>query len=203
MSNPTPLSLGEYAEHRAARGLPGQSKNAVSKAIKRGCLVRSVVRNHRGEPKIADPSLADREWAAGTDHSKAPASVKALAAPRPRPPPAPAAPSPQGDDDVTEPTDLNLALESAREKFWKAHLAELEFKKRSGELVDAVEMKAEIDDAFTRVRARLLGVPTRARQQLPELTPQHIATIDSLIREALDELVVGLEQDGEEEEAVA
>ena len=62
MTNPTILTLGKYAESRKARGLPGGSKNAVSKAIKSGRLARSVVRDQRGLPKIADPDLADREW---------------------------------------------------------------------------------------------------------------------------------------------
>lgn len=56
------MTLGKYAEHRRARGLPGCSKAAVSKAIKAGRLAKSVVRDHRGQPKIADPELADREW---------------------------------------------------------------------------------------------------------------------------------------------
>ena len=57
-----PISLRAYAKHRAAAGLPGCSPEAVSKAVKSGRLRDSVVLVD-GEPKIADPELADREWA--------------------------------------------------------------------------------------------------------------------------------------------
>ncbi len=56
-----PISLRAYAKRRASAGLPGCSPEAVSKAVKTGRLRDSVVLVD-GEPKIADPELADREW---------------------------------------------------------------------------------------------------------------------------------------------
>lgn len=207
------MSLGEYAEHRKARSLPGQSKNAVSKAIKRGCLVKSVVRDHRGQPKIADPELADREWAAGTDHSRAPAAVKdlagapaAAAAPAvplpPRPAAMPPAPDDIGADARGEPAIQSIGVESAREKHWKANDAEIKYRKMIGELVNADEMREAVADAFARCRARLSGLPTRLRQQIPHLTAEDIAVADSFVREALDELALKLEEEDEEDEAI-
>lgn len=206
-----PLSLREYAKHRAEFGLVGATAQAVSKAIERGRLVRSVVRDHRGQPKISDPVLADREWADGTDHSKAPASVKERAAVRPSSaaaaelPPRPAvprrqsvvpvpdafAPSVDADDGgaaVPPDDELSLTLESAREKFWKARTAELDYRKRAGELVEAKELEGRLVDLFSGCQKKLLGVPSRARQQDPTLTPAHLALVEELIREALEDL---------------
>jgi phage terminase Nu1 subunit (DNA packaging protein) len=202
MSNatPAPLSVRAYARRR------GVSHTAVSKAIDSGRLKLSVVRDERGQPKIADPALADREWTAGTDLSKAPGYVKErasaarAAAPAPRAPGVPRASAPPADAEE-EPANLNLAEESAREKFWRANLAELDFRKRSGELVDAKEWEAKLADVFTRIRVRLLGLPTRAKQQLPHLSVTDFGTLDGLVREALEELALELEHEEEREAA--
>lgn len=200
-----PISLRAYAKLR------GVSAMSVSRAVSAGRLKASVVRDEHGQPKIADVALADREWEAATDYSKAPAAVKQQAAERQRAktdrpaapvkPAAAAAPSPPAarprspaDDEPGAP--LSLAEESAREKHWRARIAELEFKKRAEELVDAKAMKAQLSDSFTKVRTRLLGLPTRAKQQLPHLTIADIGTLDSLVREALEALTIELEADG-------
>lgn len=203
------MSLREYAQHRAELGLVGTSATAVSKAIKRGRLVRSVVRDHRGEPKIADAALADREWAEGTDHSKAPASVKERAAagagapvsvPRPPapvavlPPPSSVPGSDGGGEEIEVPESLSLSVESAREKFWKAHLAALDYRKRAGELVEVKDLEGKLTELFAGCQKKLLGVPSRARQQDPTLTAAHLALFDELIREALEDLAAAAEE---------
>lgn len=210
------MSLREYAKHRGERGLVGATPMAVSKAIKAGRLVKSVVRDSNGQPKIADPELADREWASGTDYSKAPGQVKAAAAPAPRPRAAPAAQLAPDDPLAPGPIrppmapgageppggrgPLSVNEESAREKHWKANRAELDYRERIGQLVDAEEMKAAVADAFARVRARLAGLPTRLRQQIPHLTAEDAVVVDDFLREALDELALKFEEDEEEDE---
>lgn len=195
------MSLRDFAKRR------GVSAMAVSKAVKTGRLKKSVTHDPRGQPKIADPELADREWDASTDYSKAPGYVKerasaraAAAAPPARrenvptkaPPPPP--PDPDGDQ-INEPADLSLAEESAREKFWKAHLAELEYRRRAGEVLDASVVKGRMVDAFARCRTKLLGVPSRMRQQIPHLTAQDVVVVESLVREALEELAAEAQPD--------
>jgi hypothetical protein len=68
------VSLRAYAAHRKSLGLPGASLQAVQRAIDRQRLYESVVRVH-GSRKILDVDVADREWAANTDLSKAPSYV--------------------------------------------------------------------------------------------------------------------------------
>lgn len=188
---PAPLTLTAYAKHR------GVSKMAVSRAVKVGRLRESVTRDDRGRPQIADPAVADLEWDANTDLSRAPGSVKERAEKRGKAsaPPATtkAPPRSVSAPGVEVPAELSLGEESAREKFWKANQAELDYREQCGDLVNATEMAAKLTDVFTRCRTRLLGLPTRAKQQLPHLTVTDIGTIDGIVREALEGLAIELE----------
>src|SRR4051794_30803735 len=75
---PQVLSVRAYARHR------GSSHQAVLRAIARGRLSASLT-TIDGVTKIADVALADQEWAATTDLSKAPDAVKVRAATALRP----------------------------------------------------------------------------------------------------------------------
>ena len=174
-----PLSLRAYAAHRRAQGLAGGSLQAVQRAVKSERIVAALVRVD-GVLRIADPEAADREWAANTDRSRAPASVK------------------DSDDDIDplELLDLEVAAgertplskASAEEKHWKAKLARLNYEQRAGELVNAAEMAATMAADYTMVRTKLLGLPSKAKQRLPHLTLDDLATLDEIVREALEAL---------------
>lgn len=179
-----PLSLRAYARRR------GVSPEAVSKAVQVGRLRESVVRV-RGAPKIRDPELADREWAATTDLTRAAADI------------ARRADRPVGEASGTGDGDLVLSEELAREKYWKANLAELEFRERKGELVEAKDIAKQLTDVFAICRGKLLGIPTRLRQSLPHLSAPDVAKAEELIREALEDLAsLGDVGDLEEDEQV-
>jgi phage terminase Nu1 subunit (DNA packaging protein) len=45
--------------------------------------------------------------------------------------------------------------------------------------------------AVNMTRTKILGVPSRAKQQIPHLTPDEIELIRDLLREALEELAAG------------
>ena len=178
-----PLSVRAYARQR------GVSHQAVLRAIARGRLQTSLI-VVAGVTKIADRARADQEWAANTDLSKAPDHIKARAA------------ALEGDQDPEATTaegdapaaaaegdePASLANSSAIEKHWKAKLAELHYKQRAGELVHAADMTAAIAEAFSTLRTKLLGLPSKAKQQLPHLTLSDLATLDSIVRETLEAL---------------
>jgi phage terminase Nu1 subunit (DNA packaging protein) len=185
------MSLTAYAKRR------GVSAMAVSNAVKTGRLVASVARV-KGQPKIRDAVLADREWDANTDLSKAPGYVKQRGADRPRGPGRP----PKQDDDDQVRLGMSLADASAAEKVWKARIAELDFLERSSALVDAKEMTAKLVDVYTRCRTKLLGIPTRVKQQLPELSIRDVAAVDGLVRETLEELAEELSAEDVEAQGV-
>lgn len=192
-SRKAPLSLRAYARRR------GVSVEAVRRAVQRGRLSASLSVDAQGKTKIADPKLADREWSTNTDLSKAPGYVKARGAGVPAEESTvtpvgvtPVTPvTPVTDDD--EPQSLLGA--STAEKHWKARIAELDYKKKAGVLLDAgevlawkTEVLAEMNRAYAECRSKLLGIPTRAKAALPHLKHTDIRAIDDLLRAALEEL---------------
>ena len=169
-----PISLRAYARHR------GTSAPSVLRAIKRGRLKASLVVDAKGKAQIADVALADVEWAENTDLSKAPGYVKEREGKR----------AGKGARSVRRvaPGVSSLAEASAREKDWRARLAELDFQTKSGELVNAHEVKARMVDIFTRCKTKLLGVPSKAKHAMPHLTHADVLVLDRLVREALEDL---------------
>ncbi len=161
MTPGAPLSLRAYAAHRTRQGLRGGSLAAVQRAIDSGRLRASVV-----DGRIADPELADREWAANTDETRRPtADSRQLA----------------GDDESPEPDKDSFA-------YWKTQKMRLDYERASGLCVNAAEMQADIADTFSTVRTRLLGIVTKVKQTHPDLPLTVYAAIDGAVREALEEL---------------
>lgn len=180
------FSLRAYARHRNV------SATAVHRAIESGRLSQCVVRDAAGKFRgIKDLELADREWAGSTDLTKAPTAVIERAEDQQPQPPAEAA-------STDEPSVEQLAAASTvdpeklsplmRQKYWQAKTAELEYKKRIGELVDAKEVEARMIDEYSRCRTKLLGIARKAKAEMPELNHAQVLKIDNLVREALDGL---------------
>lgn len=185
-----PMSLSAYARRRDV------SVEAVSKAVKSGRLHGSIVMVD-GRPKIGDAALADVEWQANT---------------RPRidqPPPQKSAPAkkptstrasteddgePAGDGELPEGVpryDVSRAIREhheARRSGALADVAEIERDQVAEKVVPVDEVRAFITEKFTLVKTRLLGVPSRVAQRLPELAKEVEPVVDALIREVLVEL---------------
>lgn len=185
MTGPGALSLRAYARRR------GLSPEAVSKAVADGRLRESVTRAG-GAPKIADPDLADREWAANTrpriDHPPAPVADEP-SPPTPRPRRQPTA-HVVVEDDPARPRVPDYNESRARREAALADMAEIEVAERRGDLVPVDEARAEVLERYTLVRTRLLGVPSRVAQRLPHLAAEVVPVLDELLREALEELAV-------------
>lgn len=211
-----PLSLRAYARHRQT------SVESVRRAVKSKRLRASLVVDEGGQVKIADPLLADREWAANTDLTKAPNYVKERARSAPVGVTVPVTPlvTPLGAEPVTRETppravtgsvtppeagDLIPAIADAAaiERHWKSKQAELDYRRDAGEVVpieDVLAYKAGCEarevEKFTRVRTSILGVPSKAKGRLPHLTHQDVRVIEELLREALQELAEPLPAGG-------
>jgi hypothetical protein len=200
---PAPISLSAYARHRAC------SLTAVRNAVKKGKLKEVLVHTASGV-KITDVKYADQLWEQRTEHNTTPPAIRAMLEAREAqkreapedasdlvgPMPVPSAPRERravtGDAEPPAVNDaMTLSEASAIEKRWRAKLVQLEFRKKAGELIEAAEVKRKLADVITACRAKILGVPTRARQRLPHLTPEDVVTLDALVREALEELAVG------------
>lgn len=165
------MSQRAYAKHR------GVSHVAVQRAVKSGRLGAAVVNG-----KIADAELADRLWAQNTDYTDAPASVLAQAARN-----AGTVNAEDEEDSDGSSKDPSIVEANRREKWAKAKLAELKLAREAGNLVSVDEITARFGALITGIRNKLLGVPSRVRQQV-ELPLSTIALIESLIREALEDV---------------
>lgn len=189
------LSVRAYARHR------GVSHTAVQRAIARGRLSRSLGKNAAGEWRIVNVELADQEFDANGDLTRAPAVIKEREAARhtggtPPVPPVPPAPDSDNEDEPSTDGDpgsvptgtMTLAEAAAQEKAWKARLAELQYREKTGELVDARAVEMKTVEVFTRCRTKLLGVPSKLKTRLPHLTPADLRAIDAELRAALEEL---------------
>lgn len=173
--SPDWISCRAYAKHR------GVTPMSVSDAIKAGRLVRSVVRDVNGQPKISSAELADQEWEANTD-----SSMRAIAFGGTDPRAVPRVGVVVRESDAPEGETVASATE--RLKSAQADLAEIKRDTEMGELVLASTVEHRLRDVFLSCRTRLLAIPSRARQALPHLTNADVVLIEDLVREACEDL---------------
>lgn len=162
--------------------LMGVSQPVVSKACKTGRLDASVRRDTAGRVVDIDPVSGAAEWRAHAARLAPKASQQA--------PGGAAPPGAPGDDPVS------LLEARARRETALAGIAEIALGRARGSLVDARELEQRLVDVFTRSRNKLLGVPSKLKQQCPHLTIAEVATVDALIRETLEELADGIAKGG-------
>lgn len=177
----------------------GVSRTAVYKAIKQGRL--PVVRTADGRELIKSETLRE-DWFANTMAKigvgpKPPAGEKAF------PPPRPKRAEPGSEVEEPEPERIRQRLAApteevpeynesrARTEYLKAELLELERKEKEGLLVRAADVQAKWIEVLTISRTKVLGVPSKAKQRIPDLTQDQIAILEDIIREALEELADG------------
>ena len=165
------MSQSAYAKRR------GVSKMAVSNAIATGRLVKCVVLDEYGTGKIGNPDMADQEWDANTDLTKAPAYVKDRAVAR--------GPGRPTAEQAATPDALTAAEAAVRVKHWDAMHRELDFKKAAGELTMTADVAQATLDVFSEVKTKILGVVHLLRQRDPTISPDQIALVTLLLREAL------------------
>jgi phage terminase Nu1 subunit (DNA packaging protein) len=161
------MGLREYGRHRRRLGLPGGALRAVQVAIRDGRLDTSLTPDRK---KIRSAKAADAEWAASTNEDRVPLSGPTAPAVS-----APSAPSP-------------LADARARRETVNAERAEMELAELRGQLVNAQDVEARLITLFGGIRTKLLGIPARAAQRDPTMTPEQLAMIDDLLRECLTDL---------------
>jgi hypothetical protein len=178
----------------------GVSGEAIRKAVATGriaadCVGERVIGKGRRCPAIVDPKRAQEQW--GRQHDPAQVRDKsAMAAGAKRgwaqrrgeaPPEAPADGPAESDDGL--PT-RSITESRAITEDYKARMARLDFEERSGMLVNAEQVQAGFVNMITSARNALLGVPTRAKQRMPQLTVQDVETLERLISEALEAVAI-------------
>lgn len=177
----------------------GVSRTAVYKAIKQGRL--PVIRTADGRELIKSETLRE-DWFANT-MQKVGVGPKPAAGEKAFPPPRPkrTEPEPESDEPEPERTRLRLAAPTeevpeynesrARTEYLKAELLELERKEKEGLLVRSADVQAKWVEVITISRTKVLGVVSKAKQRIPDLTQDQIAILEDITREALEELADG------------
>jgi hypothetical protein len=163
--------MREYARMR------GVSVVAVSKAVKtkRISLVRGKI----------DPAKADKEWAANTQPGQRAAKARRKA-PSSK---VDAMPPAVGElPGIPEPEPNTYA--AARAKREELHLKseQMDFDLKMGELVRASDIRERLAKLHTEAKTRLLGVASKCKARIPQLSAIDVSIIEDLIREALGEI---------------
>jgi len=148
---------------RAFALLVGCDESAVRKGARTGRLTRSLGRDAKGRPHIADVGLARREW---TQNATRPA--------RRRGGPLASLAEAQRQQHVERTRGLKLKNDLAAER-----------------VLDAGEVEAQWAKLVVQTRNTMLGVSTKLKGRRPNLDREDLAAVDSLIREALEELAGG------------
>lgn len=202
------MSQRAYAKRR------GVSQAAVSRAVQSGRLKASVAPGGG----IADPDLADREWDANTDTSRAPVYVQVREAARKqgapveppprdpshggRPPKARAHNNPPGEPGQAAGNDPpsdgrpspvlggGLNENNAVKAYWQALHEEADYRKKAKALVPAADVAVKVRNVFHVTRTKLLTLPSRAKNALG-LNAAQVVKLEALTREMLEELADG------------
>lgn len=188
------MSFAEYARHR------GVSKVAVTYAVRDGRI--STTTDGNGKPCV-ESDIADKEWDKNTAHQlrRNTEDTKNGAATGPAPlaskrvEPADYEPSKKTWNDDEEPetdneteADNTYSKARARKEHYNAELAELKFKEECGKLVDADEVRERWTEIATLLRNRVLSIPSKCKQKMPELNDEQYLAIEEIVREQLAEL---------------
>jgi phage terminase Nu1 subunit (DNA packaging protein) len=141
----------------------GVARYAVQQRIEAGSLPTAAKRVKK-RWIIVDPDLADAEWERNTR------------------------PYVSSESSKTNGSASPLSEATLRERIARAEAMELENARKRRDLVPRLEVDLSWSARVVAARTRMLGLPSRAKQRIPHLTGQDIAILESLIREALEEL---------------
>jgi phage terminase Nu1 subunit (DNA packaging protein) len=85
----------------------------------------------------------------------------------------------------------------ARTEHLKAELLELERKQKEGLLVSTTDVEAKWVEIVVMARTKILGIPTKAKQRIPDLDVDAIEVLDAIVRETLEDLAGQAPEDDE------
>jgi len=177
----------------AARAL-GVTSEAVYAAIRTNRL--SVVRTGDGRELVNSATMRE-EWERNTQ-KRVGRGPKPPAGTTERTPMRPGELTPNERRDQQADSGRNLADTNeaipdynesrARTEHLKAELLELERKEKERILVKAEEVEAKWVEIITMARTKILGIPTKAKQRIPDLDTDAISLLDDIVRETLEDL---------------
>lgn len=153
------LNLKQYAEHR------GVQPESVRHAIKSGKISRGLVSGQR--PYKIDPTVADQEWVLEIRLAADPSDTG-------------------GVPGIV--TTATIAESRARREAADAEFAEIKLAKEKGDLVPSADVLSEWQKVAAITRTKILGLPSKAKQRIHDLTTAQYQTLEMLAREVCEEL---------------
>lgn len=162
MTTNTPIiSIREYGRRR------GCSDTAVRKAINAGKIIEGVARDKRGKVLGINEEIANAEWAMNHDPMKERVTQNGEASARFLEPETNAEPNPQPKQQGKSTgysgaaNENSLAAAKRVQALYKAKLSELEYKQKSGKLVDKQEVYKQLYGAGQELRQAFQTIPDR------------------------------------------
>ena len=76
----------------------------------------------------------------------------------------------------------------ARTEHLKAELLELDRKQKEKLLVSAAEVKSSWAQIISLARTKVLGIPSKAKQRIPDLDTSAMTCLEDIVRESLEDL---------------
>jgi excisionase family DNA binding protein len=161
-----------------AAKLLGVTKEAVYQAIKRGRIPTHP--DKKGTPMLDADTLV-KDWNKNTQR---PVSVKT-----PDKPPEQRKPEPRMSRTQEYIPDYDESR--ARTEHLKAELLEIDRQQKQGKLVAAVDVESKWLEIVTMARSKMLGIPSKAKQRIPDLDANAMKALEDIVRETLEDLSEG------------
>ena len=155
-----------------AAKLLGVTKEAVYGAIKKGRL--RVYPDQKGVPMVDAHTLVE-EWNKKTQRPVSANVVSKATKPEPR-------------MSRTQEYIPDYDESRARTEYLKAELLELDRQTKAGKLVPVEEVETKWVEVITLARGKMLGIPSKAKQRIPDLDAAAMACLEDIVRETLEDL---------------
>jgi phage terminase Nu1 subunit (DNA packaging protein) len=175
-------------QSEAARIL-GITPPAIAQAVAKGRL--KIVLDEKGRKRIDTSTLAE-DYRKSTQTRKTTAHKKAAELKVEEPPQKVSKPvgRPKAEPRISRTQDYipDYDESRARTEYLKAELLELDRQTKAGKLVPTEEVEAKWIEVITLARSKMLGIPTKAKQRIPDLDGAAMACLEDIVRETLEDL---------------
>jgi hypothetical protein len=168
------------------------TSEAVYAAVKQGRL--STITAKDGRVMVNSETMRD-EWSKNTQKRIGRGPKPPASEPKPLRPREERVPS--GRISRTVESIPEYEESRARTEHLKAELLELERKQKESLLVPAAEIEAKWVEIVTQARTKMLGIPTKAKQRIPDLDTDAMGVLEDIVRETLEDLSSAAGEDDE------
>ena len=175
-------------QSEAARIL-GITQPSIHQAIAKGRL--KVVLDEKGRKRIDTATLAeDYRKNTQTRNTTAHKKAKELEVPQPEQKVSKPQERPKPEPRISRTQEYipDYDESRARTEYLKAELLELDRQKKAGKLVPVDEVEAKWLEIVTLARGKMLGIPSKAKQRIPDLDAAAMASLEDIVRETLEDL---------------